>query len=81
MCLRAQRGDLHFAIMPSMTKSLKKTGWTAYDQALLRSLRIKAPSDLTGERNLNLLYLALALLVPGLGFLALWIGYLVRMWD
>lgn len=67
--------------MPSMTKSLKKTGWTAYDHALMRSLRIKAPSDLTAERNPNLLHIALALLIPGLGFLGLWIAYLVKMWN
>ena len=55
--------------------------WTAYDRDLLRSLRIQTPHDDPVIQDPELFYTALVLLVPGLVVLALWITYLVQMWD
>lgn len=64
-----------------MPKIPDSAAWTAYDRDLLRSLRIQAPRENPAIRDPKLLSLALAVLVPGLAMLALWIAYLVRMWD
>ena len=54
---------------------------TAYDRALLRSMRIKQPSSFRVEPDPRLFYSGLILLVAGLGFIAWWVTYLVQMWD
>lgn len=64
--------------MPRMPDS---AAWTAYDRDLLRSLRIQAPGERPVMRDPKLFCTGLALLVPGLAVLALWIAFLVRMWD
>jgi hypothetical protein len=63
----------------NMPNSFNSIVWTAFDHDLLRSLRIKSPTDLQVERDPKLFCTALALLVPGLAFLALWIAYVIQM--
>jgi hypothetical protein len=55
--------------------------WTAYDRDLLRALRIQAPRNHLVIRDPRLFWTAIAFLVPGLVMLALWIAYLLWMWD